>query len=80
VKEVKIMNQEDDEKIGERLRRFRDVRGLTRAVLAQKLGVSKEDLEDVEAGEKKLPREWVETLRDLFALDPAWLLGGRGPE
>jgi len=63
--------------VGERLERFREIRGLSRTVVAQRLGIARKDLEDVEAGEKPLRKEWVETLRDAFALDPAWLLGGR---
>jgi hypothetical protein len=34
-------------------------------------------LADLEAGRKSLRQEWIETLRDAFALDPAWLLGGK---
>jgi len=63
--------------VGERLERFREIRGLSRTVVAQRLGIARQDLEDVEAGRKPLRKEWVETLRDAFALDPAWLLGGR---
>jgi transcriptional regulator with XRE-family HTH domain len=63
--------------VGERLERFREIRGLSRTVVAQRLGIARKDLEDVEAGKKPLRKEWVETLRDAFALDPAWLLGGR---
>lgn len=71
------MTEIDFKIVGERLERFREIRGLSRTVVAQRLGIARKDLEDVEAGKKPLRKEWVETLRDAFALDPAWLLGGR---
>ena len=67
----------DYKKVGERLQNFREVRGLTRAVVAQRLGISEEDLEDVEAGNRELTKESIEVLREIFSLDPAWLLGGQ---
>ena len=67
----------DYKKVGERLQNFREVRGLTRAVVAQRLGINEKDLEDMEKGEKKLSSENMEVLRETFALDPAWLLGGQ---
>ena len=66
----------DYKEIGKRLQNFREVRGLTRAVLAQKLGISEKHLEDVEAGKKQLTQENLEVLRETFSVDPAWLLGG----
>jgi transcriptional regulator with XRE-family HTH domain len=67
----------DYKKVGERLQNFREVRGLTRAVVAQKLGISEKDLEQLETGKKKLSSENIEVLRETFSLDPAWLLGGQ---
>jgi transcriptional regulator with XRE-family HTH domain len=67
----------DYKKVGERLQNFREVRGLTRAVVAQRLGINEKDLEDMETGKKKLSSENIEVLRDTFSLDPAWLLGGQ---
>jgi transcriptional regulator with XRE-family HTH domain len=69
----------DTKKVGKRLQNFREVRGLTRAVLALKLGISEKDLEDVEAGKKQLSSENIEVLRETFSVDPAWLLGGQVP-
>ena len=66
----------DYKKVGERLQNFREVRGLTRAVVAQRLGISEKDLEDVEAGNRELTKESIDALRETFSLDPAWLLGG----
>lgn len=66
----------DYKKVGERLQNFREVRGLTRAVVAQRLGISEKDLEEMETGKKKLSSENIEVLRETFSLDPAWLLGG----
>ena len=74
------MAERDRKLIGERLERFREIRGLSRTAVAQRLGIASEDLADVEAGKKPLRKEWIETLREAFALDPAWLLGGRTPE
>ena len=67
----------DYKKVGERLQNFREVRGLTRAVVAQRLGISEDDLEDLEAGNRELTEENIEVLRETFSLDPAWLLGGQ---
>jgi len=71
------MTERDLKLIGERLERFRDIRGLSRTGVAQRLGIASEELADLEAGRKPLRQEWIETLRDAFALDPAWLLGGK---
>jgi transcriptional regulator with XRE-family HTH domain len=71
------MTEKDLKLIGERLGRFREIRGLSRTVVAQRLGIASEDLADLEAGRKSLRQEWLEILRDAYALDPAWLLGGR---
>jgi transcriptional regulator with XRE-family HTH domain len=46
-------------------------------VVAQKLGISEKDLEQLETGKKKLSSENIEVLRETFSLDPAWLLGGQ---
>jgi transcriptional regulator with XRE-family HTH domain len=67
----------DYQKVGQRLQNFREVRGLTRAVVAQRLGITEKDLEDLETGKKRLSPENIEVLRETFSLDPAWLLGGR---
>jgi transcriptional regulator with XRE-family HTH domain len=74
------MTKRDHKIIGERLERFREVRGLSQAMVAQRLGIRSEDLKDVEAGKRPLRKEWIESLREAFALDPAWLLGGGTPE
>jgi hypothetical protein len=60
----------DNTEVGKRLQNFREVRGLTRAVVALRLG---------KAGEKQLSPENIEVLRETFSLDPAWLLGGQTP-
>ena len=80
VEEGIIMKSDiDNTEVGKRLQNFREVRGLTRAVVALRLGMSEKDLEDVEAGEKQLSPENIEVLRETFSLDPAWLLGGQTP-
>jgi transcriptional regulator with XRE-family HTH domain len=67
----------DYQKVGQRLQDFREVRGLTRAVVAQRLGITEKDLEDMETGKRRLSPENIEVLRETFSLDPAWLLGGQ---
>jgi transcriptional regulator with XRE-family HTH domain len=69
----------DYKKVGERLQNFREVRGLTRAVVAQRLGITEKDLEDMEKGKKRLSSKNIDVLRETFSLDPAWLLGGHNP-
>jgi transcriptional regulator with XRE-family HTH domain len=66
----------DYTEVGKRLQNFREVRGLTKAVLAQRLGISEEALEEVEAGKRQLTPENLDMLKETFSLDPAWLLGG----
>jgi len=66
----------DYKKVGQRLQNFREVRGLTRAVVAQRLGITEKDLEHMETGKKRISPESIEVLRETFSLDPAWLLGG----
>jgi len=68
-----------NKEVGRRLQNFREVRGLTRAVVALRLGMNEKDLEDVEAGKKQLSPENIEVLRETFSVDPAWLLGGQTP-
>ena len=72
-----MKNDIDSKEIGKRIQNFREVRGLTRTVLAQRLGMSEQHLEDVEVGKEQLTQENLEVLRETFSLDPAWLLGGR---
>ncbi|UCG14161.1 MAG: helix-turn-helix transcriptional regulator [Deltaproteobacteria bacterium] len=69
----------DQMEVGKRLQRFREVRGLTRAALALKLGITETDLENLEAGKGQLSEQSVEILRQTFGVDPAWLLGGETP-
>ena len=66
----------DYREVGKRLQNFREVRGLTKAVVAQRLGISEEDLAEVEAGKRQLTSDDIDVLRETFSLDPAWLLGG----
>ncbi|MGD8315283.1 MAG: helix-turn-helix transcriptional regulator [Syntrophobacterales bacterium] len=66
----------DHKEVGKRIQNFREVRGLTQALLAQKLCISEQHLKDLEAGKKQLTQEIIEALRETFAVDPAWLLGG----
>lgn len=69
----------DNKEVGKRLQNFREIRGLTRAVVALRLGISEKDLEDIESGRRPLTKENVEALRETFTLDPAWLMGGESP-
>ena len=67
----------DSKEVGKRLQNFREIRGLTRAALALNLGITETELQEMEAGKKQLSKQNLETLRETFALDPAWLLGGQ---
>ena len=69
----------DNKEVGKRLQNFREIRGLTRAVVALRLGISEKDLEDIESGRRQLTKEDIEALRETFTLDPAWLMGGEAP-
>jgi transcriptional regulator with XRE-family HTH domain len=69
----------DNKEVGKRLQNFREIRGLTRAVVALRLGISEKDLEDVESGKRQLTKENIDALRETFTLDPAWLMGGQAP-
>ena len=75
--EITMKSNIDNKEVGKRLQNFREIRGLTRAVLALRLDMSEKDLEDIEAGEKQLSPENIEVLRETFSVDPAWLLGGQ---
>jgi transcriptional regulator with XRE-family HTH domain len=66
----------DHQEVGKRLQNFREVRGLTKAVVAQRLGITEEELAEVEDGKRQLTSEHIDVLRETFSLDPAWLLGG----
>ena len=70
----------DKKKVGERLERFREIRGLSRDALALKLCITSEELQNLEDGESSLTKELLETLRQTFSVDPAWILGGEGPD
>jgi transcriptional regulator with XRE-family HTH domain len=70
----------DQKRVGERLQNFREVRGLTRTALALKLGITEEQLAEMEAGKRELTKENTEILRETFSLDTAWLFGGDVPE
>lgn len=67
-------------RIGERIRIVRDRRGLTREVVAARVGKSYEWLKKIESGERSEPRmSMVLKLADVLGVDPAVLLGA-GPE
>jgi len=73
------MTQIDKKEVGKRLKSFREVRGLSRAALALKLSLTEAELEEIEAGKKQLSKDGIETLRETFSVDPAWLLGAQEP-
>ena len=67
----------DHKEVGQRLQNFREIRGLTRAVLALKLDITEAELEEIEDGKRQLTEGNLEILRVTFSLDPAWLFGGQ---
>ena len=79
VEEGIIMKSDiDNKEVGKRLQNFREIRGLTRAVVALRLGMSEKDLEDVEAGEKHSPSkaanlpEILQTLANFLVVNIAF--------
>jgi len=74
-----MTTQIDSKEVGKRLQNFREIRGLSRAALALKLGLTEDELQEMEAGTKQLAKEHIDTLKETFSLDPGWLLGGQDP-
>lgn len=67
--------------IGERLKFVRENDGLTREVMAERLGIHKNTLGSYENGKSFPDSEVLNKLLQIFpTISPAWLLTGEGPE
>ncbi len=67
------------EEYGERVRRLREALGLSQSQFAQKLGIHKQMVSDVERGrQKRFNPETEKALADLFDINLSWLLDGKG--
>ncbi len=68
-------------KYGEKIRELRERFGLSQRDLAQKLGVHKQMISDVERGKQKRFNPYIEhRLIEIFNLDPKWLLEEDEPQ
>ncbi|BCD62247.1 hypothetical protein NitYY0826_C1123 [Nitratiruptor sp. YY08-26] len=64
---------------GDRIKKIRQELGLSQSELAQKLGIHKQMVSDVERGKQKSFNPQIEKkLISFFSLNPHWLLEGRG--
>ena len=64
---------------GERIRQIREALGLSQSDFAERLGIHKQMVSDVERGKQKRFNAQIEkSLVDLFGVDLSWLLYGQG--
>jgi len=61
-----------------RLREVRKSEGMTQAVFASKFEISRAAYINYESGDRELPTSLVVSLHKELAIDPTWLLTGRG--
>lgn len=66
--------------IGKRLARARKDQGLTQPALAQRAGVSKGAVGNIEAGMRVGSARIVEALARALGVSVRWLVGGEGPK
>jgi transcriptional regulator with XRE-family HTH domain len=64
----------DDQKIGERLLRFRQEKKLSQAEFAGRLGVSPGAYKNYERGDREIPASVLLALHQEFEVDPLWLI------
>jgi DNA-binding XRE family transcriptional regulator len=63
--------------IGQRLKEWRNKRGLTQQELAQKLGVARQTIASWEVGRTDIPNWALKKLKEEFNLDLNWLIAGK---
>ncbi len=64
---------------GERIRHIREALSLSQSELAERLGVNKQMISDIERGKQKRFSPQIEQkLIDLFNINESWLLRGEG--
>lgn len=66
---------------GNRIREWRERRGLSQIELAEKVNTSSQQIGKLEAGARRLAQNWMERLAEALGCAPADLLpGGAGPD
>ncbi len=64
---------------GERIRQIREALGLSQSEFAERLGIHKQMVSDVERGKQKRFNTQIEkSLADIFGVNLSWLLHGQG--
>lgn len=66
----------DREKIATRLKEARVLSGLSQAQAADKLGLQRPAISELEAGKRKVSAEEIIQFANLYKVDTAWLLDG----
>ena len=61
-----------------RLKKIRLEKGLTQQQLANMIGVKWSKIKDIENNKQKISIEVAEKIRELFSIDPWWLITGNG--
>lgn len=61
--------------IAERLKRARELSGLSQAQVASKLDVQRPAISEIEAGRRKVSAEELVQFSKLYKVDSSWLLG-----
>ncbi len=64
----------DREKIAARLREARVLAGLSQAQAAEKLGLQRPAISEIEAGKRKVSAEEIIEFANLYKVDTSWLL------
>jgi DNA-binding XRE family transcriptional regulator len=64
----------DREKIAGRLKEARVLSGLSQAQAADKLGLQRPAISEIEAGKRKVTAEEIIQFADLYKVDTSWLL------
>ena len=64
----------DREKIAARLKDARVLAGLSQAQAAEKLGLQRPAISEIEAGKRKVTAEEIIQFSDIYCVDTSWLL------
>ena len=62
--------------IGGRLRWAREQAGLSQAQVAQKMGLHRPTISQIEAGDRNVRVDEIKTLGEIYGVDQDWLVGG----
>lgn len=71
------MSKSEDQKavIAERIRRAREMAGLSQGQVAKLLNLHRPSITALEAGNRKVSAEEISKFSELYKVDPSWLLG-----